>query len=95
MTAPVRYPDVSLYIANAMMRAGIPSNAALFRMLHGHLGPEFLRIIINGEKLPDVDKARAIAKALNVDFVEFLCVLENARFQDRGISKIVRVIPAK
>lgn len=95
MVAGARYPNVSLYIDNAMKKAGIFSNAALYEKLRGHIGPEFLRLIVNGEKLPEVDKGKAIARALNVEYVEFLCVIENDRLKDRGVGNLVRVIPAK
>lgn len=91
----MRFPSLHKYVSDKMNRAGIVSNSELFRKVQGHMGPEFLRLIVNGEKLPETDKIKILAKVLNVDFVEFLCVVENARFKDRGLENVVKVTPAK
>ena len=91
----MRYPDLNRYISNSMLKAGIISNTDLFRKVEGHMGHEFMRLIVNGEKLPEAEKAKILAKALGVDYAEFLCAIENARFKDRGIAFFVRAVPTK
>lgn len=90
----MRYPSLHKYVSEKMQRAGFASNSELHRKVSAHIGPEFLRLIINGEKLPETDKIKAIAKVLNIDFVDFLCVVENARLKDRGLSDVVKIVPA-
>jgi hypothetical protein len=89
----MRYPEINRYISNLMLKSGMTTGMDLFRKVEGHMGHEFLRLIVNGEKLPEVEKAKVLAKALNIDFVEFLCVIENARLRDRGAGNLVRVVP--
>lgn len=91
----MRYPEINRYINNLMLKAGITTGIDLFRKVEGHMGHEFLRLIVNGEKLPEVEKSAVIAKALGVDYIEFLCVIENARLRDRGIGNLVHVVPSK
>jgi hypothetical protein len=45
--------------------------------------------------LPEVEKSKTLATALNVDFTEFICAVENARLRDRGLSGAVKVVPVK
>ena len=88
-----RYPDLQKYISDKMNKAGISTNSELFEKVRHDMGHEFMRLIVLGQKLPEVEKAKVLAKALKVDFVEFICVVENARLRDRELQNIIKVVP--
>lgn len=89
------YPDLRIYIAKHMKVNGYTSIGQLLQSLDGIVGHEFLRLMINGMKLPSPQTAKALAKALKVNYAEFLCVVENSRLRKMKVSKYVQVVPFK
>lgn len=88
------YPDLRKYLAKHMKQAGYHSIGSLQWAIKNKIGHEFLRLVVNGMKLPSPQNTRILAKALKLNYVEFLCVIENSRLRKAKVSKYVQVVPA-
>ncbi len=93
----MKYPEMHHYIKKHMAQAEITSNIALMKRINKvqPMGHEFVRIIVNGEALPEVDNAKAMAKAMGADPLEFLILIENCRLKKRGLHNLMCIVPCQ
>lgn len=90
----MKYPEMHYYVKGHMVAASISTNIELMKLINKvqPMGREFVRQVINGEALPEVDNAKAMARAMQADPVEFLVLVENCRLKKRGLGKLMKVV---
>jgi hypothetical protein len=90
----MKFPEVRAFIVKYMKKARIQTNVELMKRINKitPMGHEFVRQIVNGNALPEVENAKAMALALGAEPVEFLCIIENCRLKFRKLSGVLKVV---